>query len=269
MNSATTLSKKEYWDEVLKKASLPRKNSYKSYGYSVTMDYVHEILIGNEGKTFLEIGCGSSGWLPYFQQEYDLRISGLDYSDVGCEIARKNLNMQEIPFDEIYCKDFLDKDFFVPQQFDFIFSYGVVEHFSDTTQIIKIFKKLLAPGGKIITLIPNLKGWNGFITRNMMREIFDLHRVLDNHDLKSFHVDSGLQIIKSNYVGTFCLGVLPFANSENWLFRRGTKRRDLSLKLISFADTVLSIFLKRFNLKLPTKMFSPYIICIAKHEPGQ
>lgn len=264
--SLATLSEKEYWDEVLTKAELPRLNSEKNYSYRVTMNYIHDILKGSEGKSFLEIGCGSSGWLPYFHNTYKLKISGLDYSKVGCDVAKENLKMQHIPFSEIYCKDFLEENFDLPQKFDFIFSYGVVEHFNDTTEIIAIFKKLLKPGGTLITLVPNLNGFNGFITKKFMPDIYALHKVITNKQLKSYHTDNKLQLKKSNYVGTFSVAVFPFANSKNWLFKKGTKRRTRMLSLLSIMDSFFSKFFSVFKINLPTGWFSPYIICIASND---
>lgn len=264
--SLATLSEKEYWDEVLTKAELPRLNSPKNYSYRVTMDYIHTVLKGSEGKSLLEIGCGSSGWMPYFQKTYKLKVSGLDYSKVGCNVAVENLRMQGIPFSEIYCKDFLEENFSLPQKFDFIFSYGVVEHFNDTTQIIAIFKKLLTPGGVLITLVPNLNGFNGFITRNFMPDIYELHTVITNKQLKSYHTNNKLRIEKSNYVGTFSVAVFPFANSKNWFFKTGTKRRIKLLSLLSLLDQIFSKFFSLFKINLPTRWFAPYIICIAVND---
>lgn len=261
--NSNTLSTKDYWDEVLKRAKLPRMNSDNNYSYKVSMDYIHDILKNNEGKSFLEIGCGSSGWLPYFQKRYKLIISGLDYSDIGCELARRNLEMQEIPYEEIYCKDFLAKDFTINKKFDFIFSYGVVEHFNDTTEIISIFKKLLAPGGKIITLVPNLNGFNGLVTKKFLTDIYLLHKVINNNELKSFHINNGLRIVKSDYVGTFSIAVFPFANSKSWLFRKDTKRRKLALTLQAKLDSFFSKVFKTFKLNMPSRAFSPYVICVA------
>jgi len=260
------LSTKEYWDEVLRKAQLPRINSYRNYSYRVTMDFIHSLLKDAKGKSMLEIGCGSSGWLPYFRKRYELEISGLDYSEVGCEVAEENLRMQKLDFQAIYCKDFLDSNFSLNRKFDFIFSYGVVEHFENTAEILAIFNKLLNPGGKLITLVPNLKGLNGYVTRKSMPEIYALHKVMTNKELRKFHMDAGLSIVRSSYVGTFSVAVLPFANSNGWFFKQGTKRRERALTFIGYLDTVFSTFFKITRINLPGKFLSPYIICIAGNE---
>jgi 2-polyprenyl-3-methyl-5-hydroxy-6-metoxy-1,4-benzoquinol methylase len=265
-NESSTLSEKEYWDSVLEKAELPRLNSDKLYGYRVTMDFIHEVLKNNQGKNFLEIGCGSSGWLPYFQRRYDLKISGLDYSSVGCSIAEENLKILKIPFEEIYCNDFLEESFTLSKRFDFIFSYGVVEHFNDTAAVLSIFAELLTPGGKLITLVPNLNGFNGFVTKQLMPDIYAIHKIIDNKQLMSYHRQNGLRVIKSNYVGTLSLAVLPFANGKNWLLKNGTFRRKFFLKSVAILDSIFSKIFQTFKINIPSKLLSPYIICVASKE---
>jgi 2-polyprenyl-3-methyl-5-hydroxy-6-metoxy-1,4-benzoquinol methylase len=266
VDSASTLSEKDYWDHVLENAHLPRLNSDELYGYRITMDYIHEVLKDSKGKSFLEIGCGSSGWLPYFKKRYNLKISGLDYSKVGCSIAEENLRLQGLPFDEIYCKDFLEKDFSLPKRFNFIFSYGVVEHFKDTEEVLAIFAQLLEPGGVMITLVPNLNGLNGYVTKTLMPEIYAIHKIINNKELASFHRGIGLKVLKSNYVGTLSLAVLPFANSTNWFLRKNTFRRKAFLKLVSVLDRGFSAFFKFTGINIPSQLFSPYIICIAQNK---
>src|SRR6267143_783637 len=52
----------------------------------------------------LEIGCAKSAWLPYFAKEFGFSVSGLDYSPIGCEMARKVLQANEIVA-EVVCAD--------------------------------------------------------------------------------------------------------------------------------------------------------------------
>jgi len=72
------------------------------------MNFIDDIIKSSDYKTFIEIGCGSSGWLPYFAKKYGLLVSGLDYSEVGCRLAEENLKMQNIQYGEIICKDIFE-----------------------------------------------------------------------------------------------------------------------------------------------------------------
>ncbi len=129
LKTTEKLSSQEYWDQVLEKAKLPRVNTSRSYHYKVTMDFISTYLRDHEYTSFFEVGCGSSGWLPYFAQTYGFTVSGIDYSPVGCKLAVENLRILDIPYGEIICKDIFEKDCTDGKKYDIVFSYGVIEHF--------------------------------------------------------------------------------------------------------------------------------------------
>jgi len=263
------LSTQKYWDEVLKSAQLPRVNTPSTYVYSVTMKYVHPVLSRNNYSTFFEVGCGSSGWLPYFARKYGYRVSGLDYSEVGCELARKNLELLKIPFGEILCKDFFLPNPTDGRRYDVVFSYGVIEHFSRPDEVVGIFKSMLNKGGVMITLIPNFKGLMGKLTKYFMRDVYDIHNVITAQQLASFHTSNSLRIVKNGYAGIFALGVMPWTKSNHWLFRKNTVRRRVSLFVIKAADKVLGTILRILPFDIPSRIFSPYIICIARNSSDE
>jgi 2-polyprenyl-3-methyl-5-hydroxy-6-metoxy-1,4-benzoquinol methylase len=258
------LSEKEYWDKVLADAQLPRLNSKKNYSYSVTMKFIHEVIFNKSYKTFLEVGCGSSGWLPYFATKYDFVVSGLDYSEIGCKLALKNLQMQNIDFDEIICKDILESKVTNGKKYDIVFSYGVIEHFNNPQEIIKIFYDLVNTNGIIITLIPNLNGFPGLISRIFVKDIYLMHKVISKSQLRSYHETNGFVSIKSNYAGIFSLAVIPWVRSKVLVFKGDNLLRKFALKLIFYFDFLLSAIFKFIRIDMPSELFSPYVICIAK-----
>src|SRR5687767_5171886 len=242
MNIADTtekLSTQEYWDNVLEAARLPRENTSKSYLYSITMKYIKPVLQSAYYTSFFEVGCGSSGWLPYFANTYQYKVSGLDYSEVGCKLAKKNLELLNIDYGEILCKDFFDADPTNGKTYDVVFSYGVIEHFSDPVKVAGIFKNFTAPGGIVITLIPNFMGTTAILTRRFMKNIYDIHNIITPEELAEFHTKNGLQIIKNGYAGIFSLAVIPWIRSTHSLFKEGTFSRKALLFLIKAADKVL------------------------------
>src|SRR5689334_3068852 len=105
LKTTDKLSTQLYWNEVLADAQLPRVNNPEVYRYKVTMDFIDEHLKNRGYKNLLEVGCGSSGWLPYFAKKYNLEVSGIDYSEIGCKLAEENLKMLDIKYEKIICKD--------------------------------------------------------------------------------------------------------------------------------------------------------------------
>jgi 2-polyprenyl-6-hydroxyphenyl methylase/3-demethylubiquinone-9 3-methyltransferase len=257
------LSNKEYWDDVLASQKLPRVNTRKNYNYKVTMDFMHDSLKDPGYKTLFEVGCGSSGWLPYFAQRYGFVVSGIDYSEVGCKIARKNLEMLNIKNDGIICQDIFNPNCTNGQSYDVIFSYGVVEHFEKPAEIVKIFRSFTNPGGAIITLVPNLTGLNGWLTRYFMKDVYEMHRVINREQLQQYHTENGLTNVNTNYVGTFSLGVIPWPTSNRGVLKQGSVFRRFALKAIFGFNFVMTSILKILP-DMPSRYLSPYIICIAK-----
>ena len=262
--SHSTLSTQSYWDEVLVRAELPRIYTSRAYHHRITMEYIDKYLSSNKYTTLLEIGCGSSGWLPYFAKKYNLKVSGLDYSEVGCRLAEENLKMLKIDYGEIICKDLLEPECTGGKKYDVIFSYGVIEHFQQPEKIIGIFDSLLNKGGIIITLVPNLNGFMGWISRFFVPAIFKIHKVMSAEDLNRCHQANRLKILKTGYAGTFTLDVVPLIKSERF---KWTKRwSKFTFGLISKSNRLVTKLLTMLRINLPSRQFSPYIITIATNS---
>lgn len=255
------LSTKEYWDSVLKKAVLPRVNSQETFNYYGTMKFIDQVLARAQKKTILEIGCGSSGWLPYFAQKYNYLVSGLDYSEIGCRLAEHNLKMLNIKYDEIICEDIYNWK--TKKKYDVIFSYGVIEHFEDPESILKIIYNKLNNDGIVITLVPNLQGLNGKLFKRFVKDIYDMHKVISKDYLREIHERTGFHNIKTEYIGPFFLNS-NWEKSQHWLFKQKTLRRKVLLKTVSRMNCLMGDFQVKLNVEPVNRFFSPYIVSIMK-----
>ncbi len=264
MNSK--LSSQEYWDDVLKVANLPRVNSASTYLYSVTMRFIDKYIRNAGYASFFEVGCGSSGWLPYFATTYNLRVSGLDYSEIGCKLAKENLDMLGIPYGNIFCRDFFQPLPTDGKQYDIVFSYGVIEHFEKPENVLNIFSSLLNKNGLMITLVPNLNGITGKMLKYFIKDVYDMHNTISAQRLREMHEVNGLQIIKNGYAGIFALGVIPWIKSDKGLFKNGTVRRKLSLFFLKSFDKIITTLFRVMPFDFPSRSLSPYVICIARKK---
>jgi 2-polyprenyl-3-methyl-5-hydroxy-6-metoxy-1,4-benzoquinol methylase len=258
-----TLSKKEYWDDVLREAKLPRIVDDTACNYKVTIDFIDAVLRERPQAHLLEIGAGSSAWLPYFHKKYNLRVSGLDYSEVGCRILEENLKLLHVPFEEIINEDIFKWN--SDERYDIIFSYGVIEHFNEPKEILKICRDHLKPRGIIITLIPNLQGIMGFLTKTFLPEIFKIHKVISLTDLRKMHLELGLTEIRSDYVGTFAVTVIPWTKGESVFLRRENVLGKLTLKAIGGVNKISQLILRTLAITRTSKTFSPYIVSIMRN----
>lgn len=254
------LSSAEYWDSVLRSAQLPRINPYKHY--HVTMDFLDPILKKEAMKSFMEVGAGSSGWLPYFAKKYGYKVSGLDYSEVGCKIAEENLRLLKIDYDEMLCQDLFNWS--SDKRYDIIFSYGVIEHFENPAEVIRIFHTHLNENGIIITLVPNLNGLMGYLSRKFVPEIFSMHKVIKLEELEQFHVQNGFRNIRTDYAGRIMLAAIPWVRSDHFLFREGTMWRRISLLFVRGVNAILSFLDRSLKLTMRSWKYSPYIISVMR-----
>jgi len=155
--------------------------------------------IGPRGASLIEVGCGRSQLLPYFARQFGLRVSGLDYSAIGCERARQILERERITGD-IFCGDLWTFDAFPLPGYDVVFSFGLVEHFEETAAVVRALARYARPGGAVLTLIPNMRGSVGALQKTLARAIYDIHVPLSSLDLARAHAEAGLSLKASGYL---------------------------------------------------------------------
>lgn len=206
--------------------------------------------------TLLEIGCAKSAWLPYFARTFGYAISGIDYSQKGCDLARETLNNSGLD-GNIICSNFFSPPLELLDHFNVVISFGVAEHFEDTSECIQAFANFLKKGGIMITLVPNLVGFIGILQKILDKDVYNVHVPLDKIQLEQAHSSIGMEIIECEYFLPINLGILNIESVKN--------RNLYSIFMRLFSWISKSIWLLSEYLPLPsTKMFSPYVICIAR-----
>ena len=86
------LSQQTHWEDGFHRVALPRTLSRTEYNY-FRFDQFFKAIAPRGPRRMLEIGCGASAWLVYFAKEFGYRVEGIDYSELGCELARENLRL--------------------------------------------------------------------------------------------------------------------------------------------------------------------------------
>ena len=215
--SSDELTSREYWDRVYdgsgrrKHAAInPQRDYFADELIAVLTPHLPASTSGRPVR-FLEMGCGNSLWLPYFARQWGYAVSGIDYSEDGCELARANLRATGCD-GEVYQRDFTRLSDEFAGAFDVVLSLGVVEHFHDTAGIVGIFARCLAPGGVLVTVIPNLAGGMGRIVRWIDRAVYDLHVPLTREALVAAHAIHGLKITEAAFLSFAQLGMVNVSN---------------------------------------------------------
>jgi len=244
-NMSNNLTDRNYW-----------KDYWQSYEYRKVpqkMFFDRYISLQMAGKSFIEIG-GFPGTMPiYFYKKYQAAVSLLDFY-IDKEMVVKLESTNEIPQGTVEC---IESDFFAfkaEKQYDIVFSFGFIEHFEDTQDVIKRHLNLLAPNGNLLIILPNFLGLNGRIQRRFDRENFEAH------NLKSMEIPHLKEILRCFNLDNVCVEYnrKPIV----WLEPKATVSPFLRkmVKMLSYA-------LKFFPIK--GRFLSPYIVISAKKQMKQ
>ena len=165
----------------------------------------------------LEVGCGNSVWIPYFAKKFDLQIDGIDYSELGCKLARQRIQLANINNATIYCQDFFSPDENLYQKYDLVYSLGVVEHFTNTDSVISNLRKFVKEGGLLLTEVPNIYAFPyRIISSAYSKAVLNKHFRVDLNKLLCSYKRNNLQTIKSGYIGRFSLSLIPWGTLPNF-----------------------------------------------------
>jgi 2-polyprenyl-3-methyl-5-hydroxy-6-metoxy-1,4-benzoquinol methylase len=208
----------------------------------------------------LEAGCARSAVLPLIKLKIGYNVAGIDYSPSGCEQARLLL-LREGVNAEIHCGDIFFPPEYMIESFDAVVSFGLIEHFSDTTDTVRALARFLKPGGVMFTNVPNLRGVNGLVQKLVDRKTYEIHVPLSDLEIREAHLRAGLDVLQCGYFLPVNFGILNLNSIEKrsmqWLLKK--------LVLAALARMSMAAWWWESVVRpLPvSRSFSPYVHCIA------
>lgn len=222
----------QYWDSLYSGSSKLRLPSRLSVGSRNL-----QRLLGNyicTGMRVMEIGCAPGRHLAYVAKHFKAHVSGLDYSKKGIAASRNLFNFYGITGD-LRCEDIFSTSF-VNDNFDVVYSLGVIEHFNDPTDIVRRHVLLLKQGGTALIIIPNYSGFYGglqkyFDPKNLLIHNMDIMhtKVLTKLTPTDLHVEAN---------------AFPYGRFSPWLI-------NLSRKWPGTQSLAISYFLNFIGLLQP------------------
>lgn len=251
----TRKSDVEYWNEFWRRASGRTSDSY----YRRRLDRAFAAALhglDTNGMNLLEVGVGGSEYLPYFHRRFGFEVAGIDYSETGCESAKALLAASGIK-GEIHQADMYQPPADLLGRFDVVTSLGLVEHFKETAGAVGAVAAFARPGGRILTVIPNMKGLYGMLFKPFNRQAYDTHVPLDLAELMQAHRDCGLIDVSGEYL-LGLPGVVDGSRYEPVRLRRYLRRLAYPVSRACWA-------LEEKGFGVPENAFSsPYMICVAR-----
>lgn len=113
------------------------------------------------GKDVLEIGCGM-GLHTELMTRAGARVSSVDISDTSIEATRRRLALKGITAD-IQQMDARTLAF-PERSFDFVWTWGVIHHSSQTAVIIREIARVLRPGGEARIMVYSVNGMSAYVS---------------------------------------------------------------------------------------------------------
>lgn len=129
--------------------------------YKYGVDLI-ELSLGGKGRKILDIGCGAGVFLKIAYKNGWPECVGVDPNENYSKIYKEAAGVQ-------YIQGTLEKldDYDIGVHYDCISMWSVLEHMNDPKQVIRKLASILAPGGVIFILVPNLDS----LATRLMRQL--------------------------------------------------------------------------------------------------
>jgi SAM-dependent methyltransferase len=218
-----------------------------------------KFLLRKRGARVLEVGSAPGYHLIKLQEAFGFEPYGVEYSPTGVDLNRKLFELHGINPSNVIHADFLSQDFQKQYEayFDVVVSRGFIEHFTDVDSVVSKHLNVLAPGGRVVVTIPNLRGVNYFLTWMFRKELIPLHNILimRRDDFCKLFSRPDLTPLMCGYYGTFSFGLFNT--------RPDSKMRHVFNICVDMQRVLNAIFRLAFRTRgAETGYFSPYLIFI-------
>lgn len=265
---------RDYWEnvwssQVIAEAPAPRLSRIRNHFRDQLSGFFRELFadLDTSRKQLIEAGCGNSVWLPYFAKQFGFMVAGLDYSESGCAAERAILARAGVA-GPVVCADLFSPPAELRNRFDVVVSFGLVEHFTDTAWCVRALADLGNDGAIVVTLIPNMAGLVGWVTKKLNCAVYDMHVPLTRQQLAAAHAAAELEVLSSELFLSCNFGVVNLNGIPPGPAR---SLKQLVLHGLRVLTAAVWLFEQRVRHFPVSEAFSPYIICVARkpHRVGK
>ena len=200
---------------------------------------------------YFEFGCAPGSIMSYMSHQYQAKVSGLDLIDK--KIIETFLKEHHIENYEVLEGDILD--FHLEQKYDFVGSYGLIEHFENPEDLIQKHKDLVEINGYVCITVPNMRYFNYAFNYIFSKQLLETHNlsIMDLKLLKDLIIDEDFEEVYASYYLT-----------SMFQANKGSQRLK-DHPYLSKIYRLINNIMENLNLtNIPNKYASPYIVVIAK-----
>lgn len=216
MSGPRRLTGRDYWDVRYRAAPEPPTAPWEPRSYEQRL--LAKLLAGavtTGTRRILEVGCGDSPWLAWLGRHTSVRVTGLDYSPAGCRRARQRLAAAAVP-GEVICADLFSASAELVGRHDLVFSLGVVEHFTSPALAIASLARFLHPGGRLLTVVPDLRSLHGLAVAAWQPRVLRRHVLMSVASLAEAHREAGLAPRRLGRLGTMSFEMVAWGVDPRW-----------------------------------------------------
>lgn len=266
------LTTREYWDRLRDARSHPppresrlrrarrhvRRRLHR--GFAGHWDLVLKHLLApyvRRGQRLLEIGCAPGVALLDVCSHFGLQPFGVDFSEAGHRETIRNFRRRGVDPRGIMLGDVTDPAFRRRhrEQFDVVWSQGLIEHFETPAAIVDHHVELLKPGGTLVVSIPNLRAVPYRAALSVFApDVLAAHNldVMRRPAFRAVFRDLPLALHHCDFAGTFAFVLLV---DSHWRVPN-----QVASQMQNALDVLLINLLGRRDLA--NRLTSPHLVCI-------
>ena len=142
-------------------------------------------------KDVLEIGTGS-GSHAQLLAEHARSFTGIDLTEHAVKATQKRLQAFDLEGKLVQMD--AENMAFPDESFDFVWSWGVIHHSSDTSRILREIRRVLRPGGRAATMVYHRSLWHYYVFAGFFHGVVlgDLLKTRSLHKTVQRCTDGGL-----------------------------------------------------------------------------
>ena len=208
------LTTEEFWNNYWRNIQLPNTvNPGFTFDRCLSEKLKKRIQETGIKGSVLEIGAAPGKWLAYLFEIGEFKPSGLDYSSAGVDAMKENFKMLNITPDDFYIGDFFQIE--PKKKYDVVMSFGFIEHFENTDNVIEKHLQWLKPGGVLVLGVPNFNSIHGLLQYFLKRSILRVHnlKIMNLKFFKGLEKKFPLRTHSVEYLGSF-EPTLPIADKK-------------------------------------------------------
>jgi 2-polyprenyl-3-methyl-5-hydroxy-6-metoxy-1,4-benzoquinol methylase len=152
------------------------------------------------GWEAIELGAIPGRFLRFMHQAFGYRVTALDYArdwTAFDEVMRRGGSADAVKLE----RDILQ--FETDRTWDVVASFGLIEHFRDTADIVRRHTRLVRPGGYLVLSVPNFTrlqfAYHWLVDRPNLAQ--HNTRAMDRQRLEHWVRGEGFQLIHSGHIG--------------------------------------------------------------------